>query len=87
MDGAASDIDRRVCYEYSCGEALHGTVSIPCHRLSLEILREALVIRGFKKEGHRKEMWWHNGEWIDDYQLGLLDKEYWATKLAPSQLT
>ncbi|KZP12641.1 acyl-CoA N-acyltransferase [Athelia psychrophila] len=68
----------------------HGFRWMALHRLSIDVYAtNTAAVKlytglGFKQEGHRKEMWWHNGEWIDDYQLGLLDKEYWAQKSASS---
>ncbi|KZP12640.1 acyl-CoA N-acyltransferase, partial [Athelia psychrophila] len=50
--------------------ALH-RLSIDVHATNTSAMRLYTGL-GFKKEGRRKEMWWYNGEWIDDYQLGCL---------------
>ncbi|KAH8914684.1 acyl-CoA N-acyltransferase [Atractiella rhizophila] len=33
---------------------------------------------GFKVEGVRPEHWWHEGHWVDDIGLGLLEKDWRA---------
>ena len=40
---------------------------------------------GFKHEGIHRELLWHNGRWWDDYEFGMLDREWRAMQKDKSQ--